>query len=193
MEERLARTVARFGVIDAEIDAFQAATGLACPPGCGACCNSPEVEATAVELEPTAEALIDAGRAEAVLQDLAAAPRPGRCVLFAADPADSRRGRCSAYTTRPLICRLFAFGSRHDRAGRLELVSCRVMREADPARMAAAEGDRAALKLAPVMAEHAHAVGAEAPGHEALAQPINASLEFALRKALLRRAYRAGE
>jgi len=187
MQERVVRVQGRLAAIDGEVEHFVAASGLACPPGCGACCLSPEVEATVVELAPMAAALIDAGRAEATLAALAAAPRPAPCVLYQPDPADPRRGRCSAYATRPLICRLFGFGARHGRDGRPELVTCKTMRAADPERMAAVSADELLVRRAPIMADHAHGLAADFPGEGTELLPINAALEQALHRELLHR------
>jgi len=37
--------------LDVQIAKFQATTGLHCPPGCGQCCENPEVEATSKKLK----------------------------------------------------------------------------------------------------------------------------------------------
>jgi len=197
MDERVPRVLAEFRTVDRAIDGFVAASGLACPPGCGACCNSPEVEATTVELLPMAEALAADGRADealAALDDALArgrletalgAPAPSRCVMFRPDPVDPARGRCGAYTVRPLVCRLFGFGTRQTRTGRVELVACRVMRASDPARMQRVESDSELLSLAPVMADHAQALGVE--GEVARLRPINVALRDALERVVLAR------
>lgn len=187
MQERVVRVQERLSAVDREVAAFVTATGLACPPGCGACCLSPEVESSPVELAPMAAALVDAGRADETLAALAAAPVPGPCVLYRPDASDPRRGRCSAYATRPLLCRLFGFGARRTRAGRTELVACRTMRAADPERVAAAAGNELLLAHAPLMADHVHAVAAEAPGDGARLVPINLALREALERELFLR------
>jgi Fe-S-cluster containining protein len=202
MDERVPRVMAEFDAVDRAIEAFVAASKLSCPPECGACCNSPEVEATTVELLPMAEALVAEERADEVLAALDAAlargvsgaglgePVPSRCVMYRPDPADAARGRCGAYAVRPLICRMFGFGTRRERTGRTELVACRVMRASDPARMQHAERDDAALSLAPVMSDHAHALGVESPGDEARLRPINVALHEALQRVVLARRLR---
>jgi len=202
MDERVPRVMAGYRAVDRAIDAFTRVSHLACPPGCGACCNSPEVEATTVELLPMAEALVAAGRLDEALAALDAAiargtrevgpgePAPSRCVMYRPDPADPARGRCGAYTERPLICRLFGFGTRRARTGRTELVACRVMRASEPARMQRVEADETTLALAPVMADHVHALGGESPGDDARARPINEALREALERVVLARRMR---
>jgi Fe-S-cluster containining protein len=198
MEERLSRVRERFARVEVEVGAFAAASQLACPAGCGACCNSPDVEASTVELHPMAEALLAAGRGEAVLAALHDAsqpgshagsnsgPKPAPCVLYVPDPSDPRRGRCSMYAERPLVCRLFGFGARRERTGRARLVVCSTMRAADPVHVTAVAENEVLAALAPVMADHAHAVSAEFPGDEGRLRPINEALREALERALLR-------
>ncbi|MEZ6016351.1 MAG: YkgJ family cysteine cluster protein [Planctomycetota bacterium] len=191
MQERIVRVRDRFDAVEREVEAFVAASSLACPAGCGACCLSPEIEATSVELLPMAQALVDEGRAASVLEALAAAPRSGPCIMYAPDPSDPQRGRCTAYATRPLLCRLFGFGTRRERSGRVELVACRTMRAADPTGVADVAANDVLLALAPVMADHAHALGTDFPGDAAHAVPINDALRSALERELLMRRMRA--
>jgi len=190
-----ARLVARFARADALTGGLRERAGLACPPGCGACCLSPEVETTALELRPLARELARAGRAGALLAELARRASAGdaRCVLYAPEPGDARRGRCTAYGLRPLVCRLFGFAARRDRAGRLELVACRTMRAWDPAAVSRAERDVAAGGTAAVLPDEAHALAAEFPDAGARRLPINAALARALERELLRCRLRALE
>ncbi|QDV06134.1 Flagellin N-methylase [Planctomycetes bacterium Poly30] len=192
MQDSVVRVRDRFVAVDLELAAFASSSGLACPPACGACCLSPEVEATVLEMGPMAQDLTEEGRADAMLQalalaDLAPAARPGRCVMYQPDAADPKRGRCGAYAARPLICRVFAFGTRRERSGRVALVSCRTMRDLDPVAMANVEANDVLLSRAPVMSDHAHALGTDFPGSEAYALPINEALRIALERELLLR------
>ena len=179
------------GLIAAERAAhgFAAASGLACPPRCGACCLSPEVEASAGECAPLAAELAREGRGEQVLAALAGAAERGetRCVLYRPDPGDPRHGRCAAYALRPLVCRLYGFAGRRTRDGASELVLCRTMAEHDPARAAAAQALVAAGLAPPLFADHARALSAAEPGEPARLVPINEALRAALERELLRR------
>jgi len=187
MPDRIVRVREQFAVVDVEVARFSAASGLGCPPGCGACCTSPEVEASIVELAPMAAALCDKGRALDVLEQLSASPMPAPCVLYRADPSTVGQGRCSAYAERPMICRLFGFGARRTRTGRTELVACRTMRASDPERMAAVAGNEVLVDLAPMMSDHAQAVAAESHSTGARLMPINAALRQALERELFLR------
>lgn len=183
--ERSERVRDAFARADAGTAALRAATSLACPPGCGACCLSPEVETTVAEVEPLARALVEEGRAGALIERLADAPAP--CALYVPEPDDPRRGRCSAYRDRPLVCRLFGFSARRDRQGQPELLACRTMRAGDPDGVARAARAVAAGEVeAPVSADLARALVSELPGEAGRLLPINVALARALERELLR-------
>lgn len=142
-----------------------------------------------------AATLIDTGRAPEVLASLELAARAGdgRCVLYAADPEDPRRGRCTAYADRPSICRLFGFAARRDRQGRAELVACSTMRATDPSTVAAAaEAVRDGAEVL-VMGDVTHALAAERPDDGVRQEPINRALRAALEVELLRRRFAQAE
>ena len=176
-------------------EAFSDAHGLHCPTGCGACCLSPEVECSVAEWGPLVRELVRDGRAEAVLTQLHGqlASDSSVCVFYAAEDEDPRRGRCQVYGLRPMICRLFGFSARRDRDGTPELVSCRVMREHDPAAVAAAAQAVRDGASAPVMGDLVGAVLADASGTDGRMLPINEALRVALERALLRASFEAAE
>jgi uncharacterized protein len=180
--------VARFAAIDAEVDALVASTGLACPPGCGACCLSPEVEAAPEELAYWADEWVRRGSAEATLARLSALESAGSstCVLYEPSSSDGRSGRCGAYAWRPLICRLFGFAARTNRLEQKELVVCKTMAAASPARTQAAATAVQAGSPAPDFATHAHGLIADLGGLGGTRLPINQALKQALHKRLLK-------
>lgn len=182
------RVAAAHAEIDAQTRDFGAQTGLACPPGCGACCLSPDVETTPADMIPMADAILDAGHAAAMLGRLA--DRPGRapCVLYEADPRDPRQGRCAMYARRPSICRLFAFAGRRDADGTPQFTPCRVQVAVMPDRARRArDGVRDGTIPLPIFADHAARVAMLAPGAMAATMPINDALRVALEKVGLAR------
>ena len=185
----------RFEAIDEQVDALVAATGLACPSGCGACCLSPEVEAAPEELELLAQEWVRRGEARALLDRLAALEAEGRrqCALYRPSSEDGRQGRCGAYAWRPLVCRLFGFAARHDRRGQPELVLCAVMSAAAPEATAQAARQVAAGAPAPLFGDHAHGLIADLGGRGSERLPINQALRQALERALLHARLAAGE
>ncbi len=169
--------------LDRRIAAFRRRSALACLPGCGECCRSTGVEATVLELLPLALELCRRGKAKEVLARLDAGKEPERCLLFSEQPLGRFGGHCTAYSRRPLLCRLFGFSSMENREGRPELVACRPLRQADPARagqaVATAARGRAA---APLMRDYGLAVYRLDPVLGSGALPVNAALRQALER-----------
>ena len=112
-------------------DRYARSTGLACPEGCGACCYGPNIEATTLECMPLASAIHRTGRAEDILRRIESTEDP-TCAVFLPDLDDRKKGRCTLYHARPLVCRLFGFAARRNRNGKNQAVICPVMREAIP-------------------------------------------------------------
>lgn len=81
---------------DNRVRAFADVTRLSCPPGCGACCETPDIEATELEMLPMARFLYDSN------SGLPDPLRPGGCALYV--QTGPGRGRCSAYKYRPAAC-----------------------------------------------------------------------------------------
>jgi len=121
----------RYHALDHKIRVFRVRTGLRCPPQCGICCESHQVEASVLECLPLAWQIFRRGEAERVC--LAIETRQGegdfRCVLFAPDEGTVGIGRCRYYSFRPLVCRLFGYAARRNKAARPELRLCKIMRE----------------------------------------------------------------
>lgn len=112
---------------DAATSRFALDSGFACPPGCGACCLSPNVEASALDMLPAALALFEQG----VTRAQVAEGLSGRtdCHFFQRTTPDGHKGRCGLYPHRGLVCRLFGFSQRRNKQGEAQLVVCRVMRD----------------------------------------------------------------
>ncbi len=168
--------------IEKRTAAFARATGLKCPPGCGQCCLSPDVETTVADLLPMAESIVARGRADEILARLDAAP-DARCILYDADPANPTRGQCSMYDVRPSICRLFGFAGRRDPDGNPELSACWIHGVTTPDVVAAARAAVSARRIAlPIFADLAGQAPAAAPQHGGRLHPINESLRRAIQR-----------
>jgi Fe-S-cluster containining protein len=189
---------ARHAEISARAEAFAAQTGLACPPGCGACCLSPTVESSVVDLLPAAIALFERGDAAAVHACLRAAAGSEqreawtRCVLYRPEPGFPEaegRGRCGLYSARPSICRTFGYAARRAKRGTLELATCKVLRAADPESAARAQTALDAGIDAPRIDRDSMEI-ARSGGADSAPVPINAALLQALERVGLERALR---
>ena len=160
--------------------AFQVKTRLTCPEGCGSCCASPFIETTELELLPLADELIRKGKAETCYDKAEAREFRGQCIFY--NPA-GKGGCCEAYHLRPLICRLFAYSGNRDKYGRIRLVTCKIIKEADPVLAEKALADVASGKIIPpVMSGYIMQASSLDPelSHESL--PINTAFKKAVER-----------
>lgn len=176
------RVLAAYRDVDARIAQVRQATGIACPEGCGACCTSPEVTCTVLEVLPLGLALYREGREDRVMAELERREAQGDrvCAMFRPDVGRADGGRCSVYAWRPLICRLFGFSGRRDKRGEAELIPCAVMRSAFPHAVARAElGCRSGLDV-PNAADEQMRIASIDPGLGTRRLPINRAIREAL-------------
>lgn len=149
-QEKVRLILDLFRKLDEEINAFQKLSGLHCAPGCGRCCENPDVETTVLEVLPLAYALWQNGQAEDTLQKITdsvkiephrsqgkSSPQPDQtqspsenkpCVFYQPDPVVPGNGRCSVYLWRPLLCRLFGFSTKNNKYGESALITCPTMK-----------------------------------------------------------------
>lgn len=189
-----AQVQAVFDEVDRETSAFAAASGIACPPGCGACCHSPNVEASELEMLPMAEHLLETGEAETLHQHLHQHLKEHlgdkTCVFFKPVPGSSTDGRCGRYLQRPLVCRLFGFAGRRNKEGQPQFNACKVHQQAIPTevRDTIQRVDHGTLRP-PLFSEAMDAVWAIHPTLGFDRFPINEALRKALERVLFSRQY----
>ena len=118
-----------FRMVDKQAERFKKLTGLRCPKLCGLCCETTNIEATAVEMFPLALELWSGNETEMWLKKLEGAINPGLCVFFKPDSAVPGNGRCAVYGLRPFICRLFGFFTIKDKYGNDIYGSCKIIKE----------------------------------------------------------------
>lgn len=165
---------------------YQNSLALACPSECGACCLVPTIEASPLEMLPTAIALFDQGRAFQVLQDIESAPSL-QCVFYKKSSFDGSLGRCTSYETRPSICRIFGVAARKNKTGNRELSACRVLKSEYRERYLGLTDEE--IKHAPLMSEWKYKVAVLEEILPAKDRPINEALKIALQKVLLTSQY----
>lgn len=118
-----------FQKLDIEINQFQQKTHLNCIAGCGKCCSTPNITASPLEFLPWAFHLFIEGQAEKTLIELQN-NKDFTCHLYRPlTSVDTTRGKCSNYTHRGLICRLFGYGASTDKFGKLRLATCSIIKE----------------------------------------------------------------
>ncbi len=113
---------------------FKLATGIRCLPGCGSCCENPNVEASIPEMYPVAAEIFREKKEDEVIAAIESKILLGdsRCVFYIPDPEIPGNGRCSQYPFRSLVCRLFGFAARKNKFGNKEFSPCRKIREKFP-------------------------------------------------------------
>ena len=177
-----------YRAVDAEIAAFQDATGLGCPTGCGHCCETQTPYVNVADMEPIARDLVARGAGETVYDHAVAAVSGTPCVLY--EPG-RLPGGCTEYELRPMLCRLFGFGAVRDKHGQARLALCRIhgreVPEAAARAVAFVDGGGAVPSFADWQAE----ADAVAPDGLREQMPINEALARALERELLRARYQA--
>jgi len=174
---------ARIDSEQAESRAAIAAAGgeLACPPGCGSCCEGFVPDVLPIEARCLADWLIRerpdlAERAHSWAEG--GAPREPPCPFH-----ESARegGHCGVYPARPLICRLFGFASVRDREGRPSYALCRLMpaREGRRSWAGTALDEELGARL-PDMASYGALVGALVPDETGQRSLLTEALPAAL-------------
>ncbi|MEQ9297313.1 MAG: YkgJ family cysteine cluster protein [Cyclobacteriaceae bacterium] len=121
-----------FNTLDQAISQFQTVSGMDCFFGCGQCCTKPDIEASILEFIPLAIQHYEEGNAEQMYELLSADTDDPVCINFKSHANQEDRGRCTQYTNRGLICRLFGYSARVDKYGKNELVTCVRIKEESP-------------------------------------------------------------
>ncbi|MDF2156633.1 YkgJ family cysteine cluster protein [Algoriphagus sp. CAU 1675] len=118
-----------FGTLESEAKKYVSEGGLSCINGCGFCCSNPKISASPLEFLPLAFDLYEKGLAEASIRILEANPEPSNCILYRPQSEDGKKGFCSNYRNRGMICRVFGTSARRNKFGRKELITCKVLKE----------------------------------------------------------------
>jgi Fe-S-cluster containining protein len=120
IEEVIASLADLYADIEKATHAFTARYDIACPPGCGSCCEHFIPDITHSEAAYIAAYLLFELKDEEVIEKVYRHSGSG-CPLY-------RSGtffHCSVYPARPLICRLYASSAYHDKYGKALFRSCK--------------------------------------------------------------------
>jgi Fe-S-cluster containining protein len=165
---------------------------LACPPGCGSCCEPFVPDILPAEAAFIAAWLLEneaglAARAAAWTDEARPASPP--CPFFR---RESPSAHCSIYPARPLVCRLFGAAGTRDREGRASFRPCARMELAgyppvgsERKTMTGTELDLVFGSAPPLMADHASALVALCPSEASGRSPIFEALPAALARVSL--------
>jgi Fe-S-cluster containining protein len=110
--------------------AYQASTGLACPPGCGKCCLNPDVEASVLEMIPLALKIYDEGKVDEWLLKLETTSQT--YCLFLTQLPGSDKSFCGSYNERPSVCRMFGIAGTFDKYHSVTHSICKHLKEIYP-------------------------------------------------------------
>lgn len=98
-------------------DTFSKLSGLSCVSSCaGVCCKNSDVEVSPIDLLPLVLELFDQNQLEAMYA-LAKESANEACMFH-------KQGKCSIYSNRATLCRLFSYASVYDKAHKLQLSVC---------------------------------------------------------------------
>jgi uncharacterized protein len=195
MAEPLEEVLNIYQEVDRKILRFQEATGLKCPPGCGSCCESQEVEATVLEVLPLAIESFSAQQEDLLYSKIEEQERKGDrvCILYQPDLRTSGNGRCAYYKVRPLLCRLFGFAARRSKKGNLELCTCKVLRATFPKELQK-EGEKVLSRFSlPVYQELSMRIAVLNPSIGFRRLPLNLAIKSAIEEVFWKKEYQDPE
>lgn len=109
---------------------------LHCPPGCGRCCDNPNIEATPLEMLPVAWELWQRGEALTYWQNIKNQDTPSVCIFYERDALIPGNGRCEMYPWRPIVCRLFGYATVKNKQGISEFATCAYHHQTEPEKVA---------------------------------------------------------
>ncbi len=189
IERRVQLVENLFDQLEQEIVQFEQSSGIHCVDGCGKCCAYPDVEASPLEFLPWAFHLFLNGEAEKTLLMLHETSS-STCLIY--KPLSIiGQGRCSNYTYRGLICRLFGFGANTDKYGKLRLTTCKIIKEGQTENYNAAVDAIAKGLPIPVFTAYYMQLNQIDFKLGNIMLPINKALKMALEEVLQYYAYRS--
>lgn len=111
-----------FKKMDLENDNFSNISGLKCVSTCnGKCCTNKNVEVSPIDLIPLVVSLIESDEIDDAIL-LAKEKEDEHCLFF-------KMGRCSKYSNRPTLCRLFGVSSIYNKHKEKVLSTCSLIKE----------------------------------------------------------------
>lgn len=190
INQKVDKVVKLYESLEEEMKTFQQGTGLKCAVGCGKCCFKADIDATVLEFLPLAYNLYQQGLAESWYEKLKAMPADQFCILLQQTNHNGRSGRCSSYTNRGLICRLFGFSAVFDKYGNRRLSTCHIIKTETPESYKRAESWVQQGKEVPIMRNYHYQLNNIDPRLSQSFYPINKAIRLALEEVMAYYAYR---
>lgn len=161
-------------------DEFCQTTGLHCRRGCGACCQTPDISTTPLELLPLAQSLLAQGKDQEILKAIESHAHAGHCIMHEVKDLSQSKGRCTAYEYRPGICRLFGFAAQKNKYDQVKLLTCKTIKSDLPQAVDKAQAHLDQGLPAPAFYEYQARVNAIDPFLGATPMPFNQALQKAI-------------
>ncbi len=155
-------------------------TGLHCPLKCGECCHSKNIYATVLECLPISIKLWKEGKGDQVYDFVSRNSESSLCVFFKDQLSHEDVGHCSIYHYRFLVCRLFSNSVRFDAHGKIQLQTCKLIKQQQEDRFHAAQKQLENGIKAPISSNFAFRLYSIDPylGKDLL--PVNVAIKKAL-------------
>ncbi|MCT7952872.1 YkgJ family cysteine cluster protein [Ancylothrix sp. C2] len=179
--------------IDKQTEKLAQTTGLKCPPGCGRCCENPDIETTPLEMLPIALELFQKKQFQELIEKADTVNWEGRCIFYEPDLFIAGNGRCSIYAFRPSVCRLFGFAAVKNKQGGAELAACRYHKEIMPEMVQKVKESIAGGLPVASFSEIAFQLSNIEPSLGNQRMPINQALKVAIQRVGLMAQWETGE
>ena len=190
IQQKVRLVEALFERLEIEIRDFQNETHLFCNAGCGKCCSTPNIEASPLEFLPWAFHLFLNGKAEETLTQLRNVTTKNCFLYRPLSVLENHKGSCSNYRYRGLICRLFGYGAKTDKFGKLRLATCKVIKEEQKENFTTAEEAINNGKQVPVFTDYYMRLAQIDLRMGVSLLPVNEALKIAIEEVLHYYAYR---
>ncbi len=171
-----------YSEIDERINRFKMISGIKCIEGCGQCCNTgaSSIEATIMEMLPLSLSIWQSGHADKWLENAGVMRGSDRCIFFPGHRLAGQYGCCTAYTLRPVVCRLFAFSTRIDKYGNSKISLCAPIRNSHENLEVRLNQVELAGEYPPVISVYAQRIYSMNPVLSSRLYPINQAFFLAL-------------
>ncbi|MDR7209407.1 YkgJ family cysteine cluster protein [Flavobacterium piscis] len=190
IEHKVRLVEALFDRLEIEIAAFKTETHLFCNAGCGKCCSTPNIDVSPLEFLPWAFHLFLNGKAEETLAQLSNISTKNCFLYRPLSVLENRKGSCSNYRYRGLICRLFGYGATNDKYGKLRLATCKIIKEEQQENFIKAEQAINNRQQVPVFTDYYMRLAQIDLRMGVSVLPINEALKIAIEEVLHYYAYR---
>ena len=179
-----------FAIVEKDLKRYQDSSKLGCVPGCGLCCFKADIDASVLEMLPFAYHLFKENKAAAFYETLLLRQHEPLCVLLSPVLTENKKGLCTIYKNRGLICRLFGFSAMLNKYHQPVLVTCKIIKESDPVNYLTAVNSIENGGYVPVISNYYQQMRNIEPELGIKMQPMNQAMKKAIEVVLNYYSYR---